>query len=915
VSLLLLTLWTPSGCSRVFWREQADRDVYEAVSERMVDPRWTVPRIDITPNDRSRFFSPYDPDYQPFPLDDPAANAYLVEVDGWEGYKCWHRFGIALSVENPQWLAQFGIDAGLIDPATGEYIETPPALQNLTLAQLVELSLIQSREYQTQLENLYLAALAVTFERFRFGVRYLGIGGGEPTINETFTVLPHRPGDNLSQTTLAGVSQLLPTGTQWAVELTNNTLWFFSGGQTSSASVLSFSLVQPLIMGAGRKVVLENLTEAERQLLYQVRDLARFRQQFFTDVVGATGTGYLGLLLQLQGIRNQQGNIQRLQQQLLELREVTSQRSERFRETLAELPEDLAPAVPDAEASFPPVFGDQLSYNGQQQILMWIGDMTPEQEEALLTLSEDPAFAQAARNIVRQIRTTVTVLTVLQLESRLASSINALRDQERNFQDSLDAYKIQLGLPTDLPMSIDDELLEPFAFIDPRIQNLETEIRSFVAVWSRLALENPNDEAALLEALEDLQRLIALVDEEGFQLIAEDNERLEATLPERLQSRTSESERERLERDLERDRRIFSFAREQFERARDEAVRLTQSVSDGTLTEDELIPTWREVKRLQEDLLRIARNLQVIQIGLRVEMITVPDFDLSLEEVTMIALENRVDLMNAQARVVDAYRDVEVAANALQTPINVVVEGDIATPDNNRPFDFRADRSTLRAGVRVTAPIDQIAERNAYRTAQIQYNRQRRDYMEFEDTVKLQVRRAWRQLAVLRENVETSRQGVRIAAMQLDLAIEESSAPQQGAAQGDVASSGAQGVNLLNALDSVLNAQNSLIADWINYERARLNIYRDMGIMEIGPDGLWNDPIYRESAHDTGTIEFLGQIPAEAGLARVTDSGDGNRPGDQSAMGQRTAGGVDEEELRPSGDGDRPDGAVSDQRR
>ncbi|QDU41216.1 Outer membrane efflux protein [Maioricimonas rarisocia] len=899
----------------MFWREQADLDVYEAVSERMIDPRWTIPRVDISPDGRSRFYSPFDPDYQPFPLDDPAANAYLAEVDGWEGYKCWHRFGIAMSVENPQWLAQFGLETGLIDPETGEYVETPPALEELTLAELVELSLIHSREYQTQLEDLYLAALAVTFERFRFGVRYLGIGGGEPFINETITVLPHRDGDNLAQTTLFGVSQLLPTGAQWAVELTNNTLWFFSGGQTSSASVLSFSLVQPLIMGAGRKIVLENLTQAERQLLYQVRDLARFRQQFFTDVVGATGGGYLGLLLQLQGIRNQQGNIKRLQQQLVELREVTSQRSERFRETLAELPAPLAPADPQAEANFPQVLDGQLSYNAQQQILMWIGEMTPEQEEALLTLSDDPAFAQAARNIVRQIRTTVTVLTVLQLESRLASSINALRDQERNFQDSLDAYKLELGLPTDLPMSIDDELLEPFAFIDPRIQNLEDEVRSFVAVWSRLALENPTDEAALLEALQDLERLVQLVDEEGFQLITADDERLEEVLPERLKLLTSESERERIERDLERDRRIFSFAREEFERARNEAEQLTQLVTEGMLPEDELVPIWREVKRLQEDLLRIARNLQVIQIGLRVEMITIPDFDLSLEDVTMIALENRVDLMNVQARVVDAYRDVEVAANALQTPVNVVVEGDIATPGNNRPFDFRADQSTLRAGVRITAPIDQIVERNAYRTAQIEYDRQRRAYMEFEDNVKLQVRRAWRQLAVLRENIETSRQGVRIAAMQLDLAIEESSAPQQGAAQGDVASSGAQGVNLLNALDSVLNAQNSLIADWINYERARLNIYRDMGIMEVGPDGLWNDPIYRESAHGTGTIEFRGQIPAEAGVARLADPGDGNRPGDQSAVGQRASGRVGEEELRSSGDSHRSAGPVSDQHR
>lgn len=93
-----------------------------------------------------------------------------------------------------------------------------------------------------------------------------------------------------------GVGQLLPTGGQWFMELVNNTIWLFDGpNQTQTASTLAFSLTQPLLFQAGRKVVLENLTQTERNLLYAVRDLARFRREFFTDIVGGGGAspGYL----------------------------------------------------------------------------------------------------------------------------------------------------------------------------------------------------------------------------------------------------------------------------------------------------------------------------------------------------------------------------------------------------------------------------------------------------------------------------------------------------------------------------------------------------------------------------------------------------------------------------------------------
>ena len=50
---------------------------------------------------------------------------------------------------------------------------------------------------------------------------------------------------------------------------------------------------------------------------------------------------------------------------------------------------------------------------------------------------------------------------------------------------------------------------------------------------------------------------------------------------------------------------------------------------------------------------------------------------------------------------------------------------------------------------------------------------------------------------------------------------------------------------LLNALQAVLTARNSLIQTWVSYETARMSLYRDFDLMDIDANGVWtneNDP-------------------------------------------------------------------------
>ena len=80
--------------------------------------------------------------------------------------------------------------------------------------------------------------------------------------------------------------------------------------------------------------------------------------------------------------------------------------------------------------------------------------------------------------------------------------------------------------------------------------------------------------------------------------------------------------------------------------------------------------------------------------------------------------------------------------------------------------------------------------------------------------------------------------------MQYDQAVGTAIAP---VAQNQQANASSQnGLNLLNAIRSVLDAQNNLIQFWVNYEANRLNIHRDMGIMQLDERGVWLDDHYQQ---------------------------------------------------------------------
>ena len=732
-----------------------------------------------------------------------------------------------------------------------------PRVEEVKLRDAISLAYLHSREYQFALEEVFLAALDLAFDRFQFDVRFLGITGGRPSGGLDYAATPHGP-KSLTGTARVGMSRLLPAGGQWFVELANETLWLFSNGpnESGTASTLTFSFIQPLLFAAGRKVVLEDLTQSERNLLYAVRDLARFRQEFFVSTVtGGQSGGFLGLMQQIQTIANQEDNIRRLEEQLTIAEENT-------------------------------LTGDALS------------------------------------------RT--------QLQSQLLQQQNQLRSSRAQLQNQLDRFKIQLGLPPDLEMALDTTFLIPFQLISPELMVLEGRVDDdYFAVAEAIDPDHPDPET-LRRALETLVPILDEIATVAIPQVEEDFRRVQRSMPKRMAALTQRA-REQLRRDLARDARLFEAAKEQliiqaatveqllaqveveinrpdevreerkaaraaFEQARQDA-RSAQTPEDREQTQEVLGEARRRNDEVFADLQalyvsageteerveRIVRGLQGIQVGLRTELIELNPFEMPLTEAVGYALTNRVDLMNQRALVTDARRKVEVAANAMRGILDVRVEQEVSTRpifNNDNPLDFRRTEGTFRAGVQFVAPLNQIAQRNAYRVSQITYQRVRRSYMAAEDGVKFDVRQAWRNIQVLKQNFEVARNAIRINAQQYDLAVERTTGPSRrgsgsgggGGGGGGGGSSGAdqQGLNMINALQRLLNSQNQLIGIWVDYESARLNIYRDMGIMEIDEQGLWVEPFYQNDLLLPDDVDAVGLPGWVAPAANSGESAEGN---------------------------------------
>lgn len=822
VTLLILQC-AASGCHRSYYRRQADNEAQQLVAEKATDPRWDWADGSVAIDPQSRMFDPFSADHPPIPPDDAASHQFMHCVDEKAGYPYWHANGDTDFVENPEWRSYLPMNED------GQVV--------LDFDSAFELAKLHSTQFQAQRETLYVSALDVSLERFGFDTQLFagfnsfftrrGNSAG-PTLDDSGNVI----GDQRSQldfglgSTGGGITlrRLGITGATFAAGLANTILWNFSGAdtQTVSRNLLDFSIIQPLLQDAGRERIMEALTQAERTLLANVRQMDRYRRGFYLQVIigrnpgagpnlagnfinspGSPNTGaggFLGLLQQKQSIRIQEFNIRQLKNVLEQFKELYD-------------------------------------------------------------------------------RERLNALQVFQFENTVYTAQNNLLSARIRYQNSLDAFKRQLGLPPYLEVFVDDSYLDNFEFLSDNINQRQIDLyglktvtgESVIASTELIDAENGVVDPAVIPSLttirDNVVKAIAMIDEVLNVDVAEieaDIEKLRIVRPRRLEYfrylRENISKYELLsdvDPSLFGDDSIVTPEEltEDLGKTIANLTRVKQSLNtmlarlDDTPNQREAMNDVEFAEYLSAIMEQVPESLSifssvlvefsVLQARARSDAIELTDVDLNDEQAFAIARCFRRDWMNARANLVDSWRQIEFVANQLESQVDLVFEGSVGNSGDN-PFRIRLANGELRGGFRFDAPIVRLVERNRYREILINYQQTKRAFYEFRDEIHLGLRQTLRELSLNKALFEVNRRSVQVAIQQLDSAQLELNRPVRPGGSSQLGATTSR--DLTQAIDALQNSQLRFLGTWVSYEVARHNLDFDMGTMQVDSLGRWIDP-------------------------------------------------------------------------
>lgn len=162
----------------------------------------------------------------------------------------------------------------------------------LSLDRAFGLAVTNSRAYQLRREQLYLSALALTGTRHQFEWR---VSSATADIGVSRSTDRKLTGTSDASATL---SKLFQTGASFTASVANDLTLYFNG--TPKVPSLTLALTQPLLRGAGADIAAEALTQAERDVIYEVRSFSHYQETFAADIV----TTYYRLLQKKAAVRN-----------------------------------------------------------------------------------------------------------------------------------------------------------------------------------------------------------------------------------------------------------------------------------------------------------------------------------------------------------------------------------------------------------------------------------------------------------------------------------------------------------------------------------------------------------------------------------------------------------------------------------
>ncbi len=346
-------------------------------------------------------------------------------------------------------------------PNNVEVLKVVPPDGVLTLAEAVGIATQYSREYQSQKESLYLSALDLTLTRHRYAPQWFGTfdafyasNGGEDDVDVAGNLEVNK--------TFLFANGLRATGSlalDWGRFLTGSP-------RESLGSVLTSTLAFPLLGAGAGLSEWENLTQAERNVLYRIRSFNRYRKTFVVSVI----SDYYRVIQQRKTVEIQEASYDRLvestnqlrmevdvgqrpaydlgeaEQRLLESEQNLVSARQRYEQTLDNFKVRLALPT-DAHVTLDP---------NELTALAEIGISEPEYGETdaiELALDRRLDLANTRDGLDDSQRKLELAAKGLGVQLNLIGSANVRSEPETKFASlQFDEGNYQLGLETDLPL-------------------------------------------------------------------------------------------------------------------------------------------------------------------------------------------------------------------------------------------------------------------------------------------------------------------------------------------------------------------------------------------------------------------------------------------------------------------------------
>ena len=209
----------------------------------------------------------------------------------------------------PHMPAEFRLD----EPETDAPVPGEGSDAELALVDALRTAVCYSPEYRSRREDVYLAALSLTLSRHAFANQLSGVLDFLYTRDEQESKTAGTSTRTTTSTVGGGagfsLTRTLAAGGQVTATLSTEFLRYLLGDPTDSISAaFDLTIRQPLLRGAGRRYAREGLVQAERDMIYELRDFVRFRRSFYVSVAAE----YYRVLEQRDVVRNERVNLDNL---------------------------------------------------------------------------------------------------------------------------------------------------------------------------------------------------------------------------------------------------------------------------------------------------------------------------------------------------------------------------------------------------------------------------------------------------------------------------------------------------------------------------------------------------------------------------------------------------------------------------